>query len=36
MLSRERALARTGHANQHDEGKFGDGEIHPIDFTTSE
>ena len=28
MLARERALARTGHTDQHDEGKFGDGEFH--------
>src|SRR5258708_13012310 len=30
MLSRERALARTGHAGQHDEGKLRDGEFHRV------
>lgn len=28
MPPRERALARIGHTDQHDEGKFGDGESH--------
>jgi len=28
MLPRKRALARAGHADQHDEGKLWDGEFH--------